>query len=586
MGGDPKSRMPPFPLHFPTPSAAAHHRQGSPPAAPTRAGAAADAAAAWPPARGSGRLRPPPRPRVAALMGVLAAAAALAAAATVLHRRGWVRAAARAASGGGLPALWLRTGGGGGGSSGGGGGGGGRRLDNWAPVATPARALLTPPLPPPSNRVAEAAGAPRGCPQRPGRDLRTHPITLVGPIEAPTSDHPDGRIVGRWDRSTRRWEPCSVPCVIGGSRQSKTADLRLFMSGHLTRRRRRRRQRQQRQQRARMVADAAAALGGGLVERPNAAAVAAVSARATDGVVAAAAAAAAAAAKRGARDHDPALVDHCPLQKHGLLTMESEAYYASVKLTRKTLEGFDIVTTTRLGSDVPILYPAWGTYDFFAPRSTAPGVVVNGSRVMAAAAITNCGAKNGRMGVITELLAAGVSVHNYGRCLQLLTAEGTGGPLPPAAAAALTTGLLPLKATAPDGSKVGWVGQKMGVLPHYKFVLAFENSNVDDYVTEKIYHAWAAGSLPVYLGARNVRAFAPGGAGSYLDVADFADVAALAAELRRLDADEGAYAAYFAWKERPVVPAFARLLARTSDVHVACRLCHKAKELLDAELGG
>jgi len=337
-----------------------------------------------------------------------------------------------------------------------------------------------------------------------------------------------------------------------------------------------------------MGADAAAALGEGVAARPGAAAVAAESARDTDGVGAAAAAAAAAAtaATRGARGSDPALVDHCPLQKHGLLTMESEAYYASVKLTRETLEGFDIVTTTRLGSDVPILYPAWGSYDFFAPRSTAPGVVVNGSRVMAAAAITNCAAKNGRMGVLVDLLAAGVSVHNYGRCVRSLTADGAGGPLPPATAAALTTGRLPLNGTAADGGPAGWVGQKMGVLPHYKFVLAFENSNVDDYVTEKIYHAWAAGALPVYLGARNVGAFAPGGAGSYLDVADFANVAALAAEMRRLDADDAAYAAHFAWKDRPVVPAFARLLARTSDVHVACRLCVKAKELLDAELGG
>eukprot|EP00170_Pyropia_yezoensis_P009108 contig_39518_g9143 len=124
----------------------------------------------------------------------------------------------------------------------------------------------------------------------------------------------------------------------------------------------------------------------------------------------------------------------------------------------------------------------------------------------------------------------------------------------------------------------------MAVLPRYKFTLAFENSAVPDYVSEKLYHAFAGGSLPVYMGAPNVAAFAPGGRGSYLDVADFPNVAALAAEIRRLDADDAAYAEYFAWKTRPVVPAFETLLARTSDTHIVCRLCIKVKALLESEL--
>lgn len=274
----------------------------------------------------------------------------------------------------------------------------------------------------------------------------------------------------------------------------------------------------------------------------------------------------------------------CPLQKRGLLTMESEAYYPSVALTRSTLSEYDVVTTTRLGSDVPILYPAWGSYDLYAPRSTAPGVYVDGARVMAYAAISNCAAQNGRLGVLAALLDAGVTVHNYGRCRQGPPRADGSTALSPAAAAATQAGRVPVASTGPDGSPLSWVAAKMAVLPRYKFVLAFENSAVPDYVTEKIYHAWAGGSLPVYMGAPNVAAFAPGGRGSYLDVADFPSVAALAAEMRRLDADDAAYAAYFAWKRAPVVPAFEELLARSSDVHVVCRLCIKVKELLDAEL--
>lgn len=264
--------------------------------------------------------------------------------------------------------------------------------------------------------------------------------------------------------------------------------------------------------------------------------------------------------------------------------MESEAYYPSVALTRDTLSRYDVVTTTRLGSDVPILYPSWGSYDFYAPRSTAPGVYVGGARVMAYAAISNCAAQNGRLQVLAALLDAGVTVHNYGRCRQgARRADGT-TPLSPAAAAATEAGRVAVAQAGADGAPVSWVAAKMAVLPRYKFTLAFENSAVPDYVSEKLYHAFAGGSLPVYMGAPNVAAFAPGGRGSYLDVADFPNVAALAAEIRRLDADDAAYAEYFAWKTRPVVPAFETLLARTSDTHIVCRLCIKVKALLESEL--
>jgi hypothetical protein len=35
-------------------------------------------------------------------------------------------------------------------------------------------------------------------------------------------------------------------------------------------------------------------------------------------------------------------------------------------------------------------------------------------------------------------------------------------------------------------------------------VLAFENNNVTDYVTEKIFNVYRAGAVPVYMGAPNI----------------------------------------------------------------------------------
>ena len=51
---------------------------------------------------------------------------------------------------------------------------------------------------------------------------------------------------------------------------------------------------------------------------------------------------------------------------------------------------------------------------------------------------------------------------------------------------------------------------KLETLSRYPFTLAFENSCTEDYVTEKFFDPFVAGSVPVYLGAPNIGAFAPG----------------------------------------------------------------------------
>jgi alpha-1,3-fucosyltransferase 10 len=96
---------------------------------------------------------------------------------------------------------------------------------------------------------------------------------------------------------------------------------------------------------------------------------------------------------------------------------------------------------------------------------------------------------------------------------------------------------------------------KLRTIARYRFTLAFENSIADDYVTEKFYDALVAGSVPVVLGAPNVRDFAPA-EHCYLDCADFDSPAALAATLAALVDDEDRYAAYLDWKRTGLAPAF------------------------------
>ena len=99
---------------------------------------------------------------------------------------------------------------------------------------------------------------------------------------------------------------------------------------------------------------------------------------------------------------------------------------------------------------------------------------------------------------------------------------------------------------------------KLNVLSKYRFTLAFENAIAPDYVTEKFYDPLLAGSVPVYLGAPNIREFAPVD-GCYINAAEFSGPGELAGYLLQLSRDESLYARYLNWRQRPFNPQFRKL---------------------------
>lgn len=73
----------------------------------------------------------------------------------------------------------------------------------------------------------------------------------------------------------------------------------------------------------------------------------------------------------------------------------------------------------------------------------------------------------------------------------------------------------------------------------FKFVIAFENAQIDGYISEKLTNALLAGSVPIYRGSREVAAhFNPK---RFINVNDFKDFDACIDEVLRLDADDQAY---------------------------------------------
>lgn len=66
--------------------------------------------------------------------------------------------------------------------------------------------------------------------------------------------------------------------------------------------------------------------------------------------------------------------------------------------------------TTSLSSDVPVGYFSWAEYDIMAP------LLPKREEALAAAFISNCGARNFRLQALSMLEELGVKIDSYGAC--------------------------------------------------------------------------------------------------------------------------------------------------------------------------
>ncbi|MER9392458.1 glycosyltransferase family 10 [Mesorhizobium sp. M0592] len=129
--------------------------------------------------------------------------------------------------------------------------------------------------------------------------------------------------------------------------------------------------------------------------------------------------------------------------------------------------------------------------------------------------------------------------------------------------------------SGPDlGSKT-----KIETIARHKFCLAMENSTEADYVTEKIYDAFMAGTVPIYLGAPNVDEFVP--EHSFIDASAFASASDLAAYLQHLIATPKDYEAYFDWRSKPLPDNLVKRV-QSLETPAFCRLMSVVRQRLEA----
>jgi hypothetical protein len=219
--------------------------------------------------------------------------------------------------------------------------------------------------------------------------------------------------------------------------------------------------------------------------------------------------------------HIPTLPPRLPRKGPGQIwvawSMESPAHYPQLA-DPVFMRPFDLTMTYRRDADIPLTYLAGDGAAILDSLRRPSGPKTPGH--IAASLVSGRFDGCGRMAWLASL-GTRMPVHAYGR---------QGGRRIPGDTGAET---------------------KRKVIATYKFTLAFENAMEADYVTEKFYDPLFSGSVPVYRGAPNIEAFAPGDR-CYIDATAFSSAEDLADYLMDLDRDEAAYRRFFEWKTQPL----------------------------------
>ncbi|POV96451.1 hypothetical protein PSHT_15120 [Puccinia striiformis] len=252
-----------------------------------------------------------------------------------------------------------------------------------------------------------------------------------------------------------------------------------------------------------------------------------------------------------------------PGQLHGFWSLESAEYYPQIKRARQQLvmkdpKAFDFEVTFKTSSDFPIPY-AYGFIDF---RKAALAFEARRQDKIAAAFISNCDPLNNRTQILQQLidLLPG-QIDSFGQCLNNAKSDEF----------VQQFNLNPLTNGQPQHRLSRWE-EKMSIIQGYKFTIAFENSNDEDYVTEKYYQALEAGSIPIHLGQtpEQFEKFKPS-TNSTLNVADFKTVEALADRIKQIANDRVSFESMLAWKNEQFPERFEEILGY-GKLHEACRI--------------
>lgn len=216
-------------------------------------------------------------------------------------------------------------------------------------------------------------------------------------------------------------------------------------------------------------------------------------------------------------------------QYFALMTLEAPPYYDTVDPVRsltqsynkRMLEYFDISSTYRLDSDVPLPHFTFWYEHKLLDALLKPALVPikkRDSKYPVVWIASKCDTSNNRYGYVKELMKY-IGVKSYGKCLH--------------------------NADIPKDSSYDIEATK--AIAQHKFHLSFENSNCDYYVTEKLTRTFELGVIPVIMGAPQIADYLPSNQSSIL-VNDFVSPKELAHKLQEINANNELFESYLKYK--------------------------------------
>jgi len=226
-------------------------------------------------------------------------------------------------------------------------------------------------------------------------------------------------------------------------------------------------------------------------------------------------------------------------QKWILDTQEAPVHDAAFMEDFATMRQFDYSMSYHTGAD--FFHPLW-LYDNYTQlvlqRSPVPFEQKAGLVFFLA---SNCNSYSDREAYIEELMKY-VEVHSYGSCLHNM------------------------------GGKTIEEDRTIREMSKYKFYLAFENANCDDYVSEKLANAFRAGVVPVVAGPADYSSFIPNNS-SVINARDFPSAKELALYLHRVGSSKMLYDKYLRYKTgHGFTETFEDMWKRRGELAVFCEM--------------
>jgi hypothetical protein len=136
-------------------------------------------------------------------------------------------------------------------------------------------------------------------------------------------------------------------------------------------------------------------------------------------------------------------------------------------------------STTSFKSSVPLSFFSFDEYDIFAPAVDFDKVDASGSYLVNSQCVTRGTKRNRWAGAVAEQFP----VKSYGSCAH--------------------------NANLPDGKTIDKKEDRMELLRRHRFNLALEAGDAKDHITPAVWEAISSGTLPVILGAQNIKDHLP-----------------------------------------------------------------------------